>query len=145
MLSSFPSHFDGNIQSTMTSEVQTVQSAITIDGMGISKTPLLKFHLTGFQFDTPISEFLDLNFDVALKLPEIVNQVNSITGLELSPRFELVNDEETGEVSGVVFQYTIPNKTYEEILDLWDKVSEEVCKNLDIDTAKKVSIILNGE
>src|SRR5690348_16991518 len=137
--------FDSNVHSTLPQEMQTVQPAMTLDGLNEFQKLSLKLHLTGFQFDEPTSEFLDLNIGVALKIPEMVSQVNSIIGYELSPQFELVNDEETGEVNGMVIRYKIKNKTYEEILDLWDKVSEEVCKNLDIETSKKISIILDGD
>ncbi|MHB8601939.1 MAG: hypothetical protein ACYC6W_09285 [Nitrosotalea sp.] len=131
--------------STLPQDPQTTPRSMTVDGILELRKPTSKLLLTGFHFDVPTSEFLDLNFDVAYKIPEMTNKINDIIGYEIKPQFELINDEETGEVSSMVFSYNIKNKTYEEILDLWDKISEEVYKDLDIETSKKVSIVLNGD
>ncbi|MFY3741239.1 MAG: hypothetical protein HMLIMOIP_001693 [Candidatus Nitrosomirales archaeon] len=89
--------------------------------------------------------FLSKNQDVVLALPEIISTVCKTLGYEIFPKLEIMEDEESLDVRRLAFIFDVKAKSYEEVLEIWDDVSKEVYKSLNNTTAKKISIILEGD
>jgi len=103
-----------------------------------------KVSITGLIIDHQGEEFLNQNMDVVLAIPEIISAVNKTIGYDMIPTLEIIEDEESANVRRLAFVFTIKDKKYEEILNMWDVVSKNVYEKLNDVTAKKIAIILEG-
>lgn len=118
---------------------------IEIDFGGGSEDMMLKTVLSGgYKFDNKVQEFLDKNFDVLTYIPDIVEKVNTVLPKESSPSFEVIEDEEIPDDERLGITFKIQDKPYDEILKMWDKVSNKAYENLSESLSKKIAIILSG-
>jgi hypothetical protein len=101
--------------------------------------------LTGYNLNLEVQQFLDENIDIPFEIPKIVSIVNRILSIEISPSFELIEDQEDLSLRRLAIIFTISDREYDAILNLWNVASREVYQNIDISTAKKIAIILDGE
>jgi hypothetical protein len=102
--------------------------------------------LLGYVISKPkLHQYLSRNIDVFLKIPETIRTVNDLIGTNMMPQFELVTDEEDPEHERLALIFNLKDKSYEEILKLWDQVSKKAYENLNNYISKKIAIILDGE
>jgi len=92
-----------------------------------------------------VHTFLSKNIDVFLIIPDVVQRANEVIGSKIVPDLEIINDDEIPEQDRLALMFKIKNKSYQEILDMWNVVSKKAYENLDISTSKKMSVILDGE
>jgi hypothetical protein len=101
--------------------------------------------LTGYKIDPECQQFLDENPYIASAIPEIANLVNKTLNMDIVPTLEVIKDEESLDVRRLSFNFIIKNKSYEEILKLWDFASAQVYQNLNDTIATKIAIVLDGD
>ena len=102
--------------------------------------------LLGFTInEKQLHEFLSRNMDVFLTIPDMVRKVTDVIGNYVIPDLEIINDEEIHDQDRLAMIFKIKNKSYEEILNMWDSVSKKAYKNIDDSISKKMAIILDGE
>ena len=91
--------------------------------------------------------FLERNPETYMSLPlfeELSGTFRSLN-VDATGEMRLIHDVESPDWEGLVFEFKIKNKSYPEILELWDKVTQEEFKKLDPRAAKKIEIILSRE
>lgn len=104
-------------------------------------TDLLGFSINKKQ----LHEFLSRNLDVFLIIPDTVRKVTDVLGNYVVPDLEIITDEEIPDQDRLAMIFKIKNKSYQEILSMWDSVSKKAYENIDDSISKKMAIILDGE
>ncbi|MDE1832247.1 MAG: hypothetical protein KGI02_07750 [Thaumarchaeota archaeon] len=134
--------FDPYPQATFSDTIPTTLSNITIPQTIVQrKAPKIEF--VGLKISPEVSEFLNNNPSVTIRMCEITDKVNNALGLDIVPQLEIIHDEESDEFSKLAFVYGIQGKTYDDLLKIWDDVAEQVYTNLDLETSKRISIVLD--
>jgi hypothetical protein len=91
--------------------------------------------LTGYIFSHDCQEFLNQNRELVLAIPEITNLVNTTLNEAIVPSFEIIEDyEDSSDVRRLSITFKIQNKPYEDILQVWDTVSNDVYQKIDAAT-----------
>ena len=101
--------------------------------------------ITNFSLDYNVENFLSENIDVALMIPNILSIVQETIQRHAVFSLKIIEDEELDDAKHLALIFKIKNESYENILKIWDEVLENVYSKLDIQTSKKISIILEGE
>jgi hypothetical protein len=101
--------------------------------------------LTGYYIEKDCQEFLNDNLDIPFEIPRINEIANQVTGTELNPVFEIITDEESLELKRLAIIFKIKGYSYDQILRIWDNVSEKVYAGLNTITAQKISVILDND
>lgn len=134
--------FDPYPQATFSDSVPNTLSDITMPHTLLQKD-IRKFEFVGLDINQEVSDFLNRAPSVTLRMCEITDIVNNALGFDIVPKLELMHDEESYESDRLAFVYSIQGKTYDDVLKIWDDVAEDVYNRLDLETAKKISIMLD--
>jgi len=103
-----------------------------------------KILLTGYELDNETQDYLASNPDIPFEIPRIVEVVHKLFKSDTVPSFEIIKDEESFVTKHLAITFSIQNKTYDEILAIWTIVSKQVYSEMDILTAKKIAVLIDG-
>jgi hypothetical protein len=100
--------------------------------------------ITNLSLDHNVEKFLCENIDVALIIPDLISITQETIKRHIVPTLKIIEDEESTDIKCLAIIFNIKDESYENILKIWDEVVKNVYNRLNIQTSKKVSIILEG-
>jgi hypothetical protein len=100
--------------------------------------------ITNLSLDHNVEKFLCENIDVALIIYDLISITQETIKRHIVPTLKIIEDEESTDIKCLAIIFNIKDESYENILKIWDEVVKNVYNRLNIQTSKKVSIILEG-